>query len=370
VNDKASHRFFVLLSGIRSALRGMWKKIGIGVLLALLVIGVWQRELVSYGFMQGRGQLRILLNTEPVDDVLADPAFPDSVKNKIELIQEIKRFAIDSIGLDPSGSYESFYDQHGKPILWVITAAEPYKLAAKQWHFPIIGTFSYKGFFEKDRADEQVNELKQAGWDTRVGEVSAWSTLGFLKDPILSSMLERPPGSLAELIIHELTHGTLFVKNSLEYNENLADFVGEYGALRFLAFKYGKTSAEYRNYLAAKAFYDRYDEHILRGTQTLDSLYGSFKPTTPVAVKDSLKWQTIRQIVVSSDTIRDERTTATRRSVKKRSLSKLNLPNNAYFIGYLTYRKQQNRFRDEFVTRFHSDFKKYLTYLKKTYPSL
>jgi len=83
-----------------------------------------------------------------------------------------------------------------------------------------------------------------------------------------------------------------------------------------------------------------------------------------------LKWQTIRQIVVSSDTLTDERSKDPVRSLKKRRLDKLNLPNNAYFIGYLTYRKQQNRFRKEFDTKFGGDFNRYLTYLKQTYPSL
>jgi predicted aminopeptidase len=347
----------------------MGKKITLGSIGLLLILVAWQWELVSYGWMQAKGQLTILWNTKPIADVLADPAYPDSLKQKIKLIQEIKRFSIDSLGLDPSGSYESFYNQQGKPILWVITAAQPYQLVARQWHFPILGIFSYKGFFEKDRADQQLAELKKEGLDTRVGEVSAWSTLGFLNDPILSSFLARSEGSLAELIIHELTHGTLFVKNSLEYNENLADFVGEYGATRFLAQKYGQTSVQYRDYEGAKAFYGRYDEHVLAGTQVLDSLYKSFKPTTPVAIKDSLKWQTIRQIVISADTIRDERSQPRVRSIKKGRLEKLNLPNNAYFIGYLTYRKQQNRFRQEFDRQFNGDFTRYLTYLKQTYPS-
>lgn len=348
----------------------MLKKIALIIIGVLAVLVVWQWELVRYGWMQARGQLRILWNTKPVAEVLADPAYPDSLKQKIELIQEIKHFAIDSLGLDKSGSYESFYDQHGKPILWVITAAEAYQLIGKQWNFPIIGTFSYKGFFEKDWADSTVAQLKREGWDTRTGEVSAWSTLGFLNDPILSSFLDRSEGSLAELIIHELTHGTLFVKNSLEYNENLADFVGEYGAQRFLAQKYGMKSVPYQNYMSTKAFNDRYDDHILRGTRTLDSLYKTFKPATPVTVKDSLKWNTIRQIVITIDTIRNEHSQSLVRSVKKRRLNKLNLPNNAYFIGYLTYRKQQNRFREEFDRKFGGDFKRYLTYLKQTYPSL
>ncbi|GAB3490832.1 aminopeptidase [Spirosoma knui] len=348
----------------------MGKKIALIVVGVLVVLGVWQWELVSYGYMQAKGQLRIMLNTQPVAEVLADPAYPDSLKQKIELIREIKRFAIDSLELNPSGSYESFHDLKGKPLMWMLIGSEKYRLIPVEYSFPILGTFSYKGFFDYDRLTEADSLLQKQGYDTRINEVAAYSTLGFFKEPILSNMLSRTEGSLAELIIHELTHGTLFVKDNLEYNENLADFVGEYGALRFMAAKYGPKSEPYRNYLATKAFYERYDDHILRGTQTLDSLYRSFKPQTPVAVKDTLKWQTIRQIVTSSDTITDERRESGKRLLRKRRLDKRNLPNNAYFIGYLTYRKQQNRFRQEFESRFTSDFKRYFTYLKETYPSL
>ncbi|TAE26887.1 MAG: aminopeptidase [Cytophagales bacterium] len=345
----------------------MVKKIALVFVIVLIALGIWQRELFSYGWMQAKGQARILFNTEPVEVVLSNPAVPDSVKRKIELIREIKRFAIDSVGLNSSGSYERYYDQEGKPILWVITAAPPYELKAKEWNFPVLGQFSYKGFFEKDRADTAVAELKRSGLDTRIGEVSAWSTLGFLNDPILSSMTERDPGSLAELIIHELTHGTLFIKNSLEYNENLADFVGEYGALRFLAHRYGPNSTEYRDYLASKLFYERYDEHVLRGARKLDSLYRSFKPSASVEIKERAKWLVIEQIVASADTLDDERSQPLKR---KRRWNKLNLPNNAYFVGYLTYRKQQNNFRQEFEKQFGGNFSRYLSYLKKTYPSL
>ena len=345
----------------------MFKRIGLGVLVLIGLLALWQHELVSYGWMQARGQLRVLANTKPVAEVLTDPAYPDSLKAKIRLIQAIKQFAVDSLGLNPSKNYTTFYDQYGKPILWVVTASEPYQLKARVWDFPILGQFSYKGFFEKDRADTLVHELQREGLDTRIGEVSAWSTLGFLKDPILSSMLDRSEGQLAELIIHELTHGTLFIKNSLEYNENLADFVGEYGALRFLKARHGLTSEPYKNYLDTKLFYERYDEHILRGTRQLDSLYRTFKPTSAVGINDSLKWKLIGRIVSTADTLTGYGPT---RSIKKRRLNKLNLPNNAYFIGYLTYRKQQNQFRTEFERRFHGNFTQYLTYLKQTYPSL
>jgi predicted aminopeptidase len=285
----------------------MKRRIFLGLLLILLALGVWQRELVSYGYMQAKGQLNIMFNTRPVTELLADPTYPDSLKGKIRLIQEIKQFAQDSLGLDPSENFTTYHDQQGKPLMWVLVGSDRYALKPVDYEIPLLGTFSYKGFFDRKRLLSADSSLQRAGYDTRINEVAAYSTLGFFRDPILSSMLKRTEGSLAELIIHELTHGTLFIKDELEYNENLADFVGEYGADRFMAQKYGRESVPYRNYLATKAFYDRFDEHILRGTKQLDSVYSVFKPSTPVPVKETMKWKTIETIMTTSDTLTDDR---------------------------------------------------------------
>lgn len=345
----------------------MKRRIFLSLLLLLLALGIWQHELVSYGYMQAKGQLHIMLNTRPVAEVLADPTYPDSLKTQIRLIQEIKRFAQDSLGLDPSANFTTFHDQQGKPLMWMLVGSDRYALKPVEYAIPLLGTFTYKGFFDRERLLLADSLLQQQGYDTRINEVAAYSTLGFFKDPILSSMLKRTEGSLAELIIHELTHGTLFIKDQLEYNENLADFVGEYGAERFMAQKYGRGSGPFRNYLAAKAYWERYDDHVLRGTQKLDSLYKILKPSTPVAIKERAKWKTIETIIATTDTLPDARLN---HSGKRRVWTKTDLPNNAYFVGFLTYRKQQNRFKTEFVTQFNGDFARYLTYLKHTYPSL
>jgi predicted aminopeptidase len=332
---------------------------------------VWNHALVGYGWMLARGQARILLNTRPVPEVLADPAVPDSVKAGIRLIQEIKQFSVDSLGLRPSNNYTTYHDLGGRPLMWLLTGSDRYRLRAVENVVPILGRFPYKGFYDREPLLEADTLLRQQGYDTRIGQAAGYSTLGILRDPILSSMIEYEVGWLSELIIHELTHGTLFVRDKIEFNENLADFVGEYGAKRFLAHKYGPASAEYRNYLAGKAFRERRDEHILRGTARLNRLYDSFKPTTPDPVKERRKWTLIGQIITSMDTLTDDRTgRRANPTVKNRVMDKLNLPNNAYFVGYLTYRKQQNRFRAEFETRFGGDFGRYLAYLKQTYPTV
>ncbi len=336
--------------------------VGLMLIIAFLT---YNYDSTIYAYRQAKGQLKIIFNTRPVTEVLVDKNFPDSLKNKIRLIQEIKQFAVDSLGLNSSENYTTFYDQHQKPILWVMTACPPFELKAKKWHFPIVGTFSYKGHFEKNIADDEISELKKQGFDTQLNEVSAWSTLGYLKDPILSSMLEKSEGRLAALIIHELTHGTLFVKNNLEFNENLADFVGDYGAIRFLKAKFGVNSKELERYQFSKKYNDAYSQHLVRGAKVLDSLYKSFSVKTPIIDKKNQKFKLIKQILNAADTLLAGNFQKKYISRKKWAINDNNLPNNAYFIGYLTYQSKQNQFKKEFESKFNLDFDKYLKYLKQ-----
>lgn len=343
--------------------RAVFRRIFLGFLLLLFVCILWQYRLVEYGISQAQGQLNVVWNARPLEEYLKDPAFPDSLKQKLLLIQEIRRYAVDSLGINPSDNYTTVFNQQGKPILWVVTASPPYKLEAEEWRFPLIGSFSYKGFFEYARAKREEIGLKEKGLDTEIDEVSGWSTLGWFKDPILTNWLSRSEGQLANLIIHELTHGTLYVKNNVEYNENLASFVGDLGAKLFLTQKYGKDSKEYRRYEEGKIYREKYSEHILRGSSQLDSLYLTFQPQFSKPQKDTLKYQLIRQIIRSADTL-------TINGKPRPFKWDEPLPNNTYFLGYIRYRAKQNQFEEEFRTKFNSNFKKYLAYLKETYPSL
>ncbi|MBO0934726.1 aminopeptidase [Fibrella aquatilis] len=345
----------------------MKRRILLGVLLVVVGLGICQREVVSYGYMLVKGQFTMLYEARPVPDVLADAAVPDSVKTRIQLIQAIKQYAVDSLGLNQFKNFTTYYDQTGKPLTYMLIASDRYALKPLMHNYPIVGAFPYQGFFGLDNAKRADSLLRLQGYDTQIHLGAAYSTLGFFKDPILSSFLKYSEGRLAELIIHEMTHGTLFIKSSLEYNENLANFVGDYGADRYMAQKYGRTSSQYRDYVASNVYYEHYNDHVLRGTNRLDSLYKSFKPSTPVAVKDSLKWTLISQIVATTDTLPGRSANG---SAAKRVPSKKDLPNNAYFVSFLTYNKQQNRFKTEFVNQFGSDFPRYLAHLKQTYPSL
>jgi predicted aminopeptidase len=339
------------------------KKIFWGLFLLLLAALAWQYELLSYSLAQGYGQARILWQARPVAEVLADPAYPDSVKAKLRLIAEIKQFAEDSIGLKKSENYTTFFDQKGKPILWVLTACEPFQLVEKEWDFPLVGSFSYKGFFDQERAKAEQAKLDAQGLDTQVGTVSGWSTLGWFKDPVLSNFLRRSEGDLASLIIHELTHGTLFVKDSLHLNENLATFVGDQGAVMFLRHKYGPDSPQLRTFLADEHDRLRFTDHVMRGTRSLDSLYRSLPPGLPVAEKLARKQAQIAHIAHTLDTVQFQGT-------RYRGYFADFTPNNNFFMGYVRYEARQNEFEAQFNEKFGRDFGKYWQHLKSRYKSL
>ncbi|HEV7382612.1 MAG TPA: aminopeptidase, partial [Dyadobacter sp.] len=83
----------------------MVKRILVVLLCVVVITGIIYRDLLSYGWMQAKGQIGILMNVKDVSEVLADPTFPDSLKAQIRLIEEIKQFGVDSLGLSPSKNY-------------------------------------------------------------------------------------------------------------------------------------------------------------------------------------------------------------------------------------------------------------------------
>lgn len=336
------------------------KRILLAVTILIVAAALWQHELISYGLGQTKGQLLILWQAKPIAYFLEDEDFPSDLKKKILIIQEIRQYAIDSLGLNDTKNYTTLYDQKGNDILWNVSACEPYALKAYEWRFPMLGSFGYKGYFDREKAKMERNRLDSLGYDTQMYSVGAWSTLGWFKDPILSNMLYRSEGQLADLIIHELTHATVFVKDNLQFNENLASFVGHLGAISYLRSKYGDASEPLQNYLQNESDNIRYRQHMMRGAASLDSLYKSMAQL-PLQQKDSLKHWMIKQVIISLDTVSF--------SNKKRFDNYLTKepPNNANFMSYLRYHSDRDLLEADYLNNFNGDIKAYLLYIKEKY---
>jgi predicted aminopeptidase len=322
------------------------------ILLPAFLFCLFNADLVTYGLRMGKGQLSIVWGARDFEEVFADPAVSDSVKAKLHLIEEIKQFAYDSIGLKHSDNYTAFFDQKDQRLMYVVTGAEKYQLKPYTWSFPVVGEVPYKGFFDAGKAKEEYYRLKMQGYDADIGGASGWSTLGWFEDPVLSSMLERSEADLAELIIHELTHGTLFVKDSVEYNENLAQFVGVEGAKWYLHSKYGPGSNELHAYLTSIAEDEVKTKFMLQQAKFLDTLYRSFEPTLSEKEKLNLKkksfllfWDRARDLNLGAD-----------KNFPDRLLRRMVRSGNTMFLQYTRYQAKQDDFSEEF-SRCNNDLK-------------
>jgi predicted aminopeptidase len=335
----------------------MKRKIIFGIVLIILIISSLFFDLIIYGFNQAKGQLRVVWNARPIEEVMTDLNFPDSLKQKIRLIQEVRRYAIDSIGLVDSDNYTTFYDQEGKTLLWNLSAAEPFALEPKLWSFPILGSFPYKGFFNFEKAKEELSDLEEKGYDARIRPVGGWSTLGWFKDPILSIMLERSEGGLAELIIHELTHSTLFVKDNIEFNENLASFIGERGAVLFLSSKYGVSSDELLEYNNSEEDSRTFIRQMLLASSKLETLYSTFDELATDSIQIWKKHLLIDKITSSLDTIPFY-------NKSYNDIFKNGRPNNAYFMSYIRYHSSEDSLNHIFQNQFESNLSRFIRGMK------
>lgn len=193
----------------------------------------------GYLFHLGMGQVRILSGRRPIQEVLEDPAVSKETKEKLALIGEAKEYAQTHIGLAGSDTYTDYCQVPGPAVAYVLVASPALELRAYTWCFPVVGCMPYKGFFSLERARGEQERLDRKGLDTHLRRVSAYSTLGWFRDPVFSTMLADNPAGLIETVIHEMVHRTVFVRHKVEFNEGIATFVGQQGAIEFLEHRFG-----------------------------------------------------------------------------------------------------------------------------------
>jgi predicted aminopeptidase len=187
---------------------------------------------VSYYAQSVVGHATIMLAREPVDKVIKTA--DDSLKKKLIIAKEIKKFSVAELSLPDNKSYTSYVELKNSSPVWNVVAAKELSLMPKQWCYLVIGCASYRGYYSKQAADDYAKKLKARGYDVMVAGVGAYSTLGFFADPLTSAMFDRDDATLAELIFHELSHQKIYIKNNTRFNEAFATVVGEQGALLWL----------------------------------------------------------------------------------------------------------------------------------------
>ena len=184
---------------------------------------------LNYYTQAAQGQLELLSDARPIDDWLADPTTKTSLRHRLETARQIRLFAVQKMGLPDNGSYKNYAALKRQYVLWNVVATPELSLKPLQWCFPVAGCVNYRGYYNKADAQAYAKELREQGRDVEVGGVSAYSTLGWFSDPLISTFIHYPDAELARLIFHELAHQVVYVPGDSKFNESFASAVEQAG---------------------------------------------------------------------------------------------------------------------------------------------
>ena len=179
----------------------------------------------------------------------------------------------DCIGLKVGRAYTYYQDNGTRPVAFAVSAACRDRLEPYKWSYPVIGVYEAKGFFDRARAERQAEQLRSKGYDAAVGNVSGFSTIGVLPDPIRASNLRGDDFDLASLVFHELTHNTIFKRGDTRFNESMATFVGRAAAARYFDRTFGEGSPEAAAAKRKWADLEVIDSYVSDLCERLESLY-------------------------------------------------------------------------------------------------
>ena len=245
-------------------------KIGLLALTFCLLAGC---EHISFYNQAVKGHLGIMLSSQSVNVLLEDPETTQALREQLILTQKIVQHAETKLLLDADGKYERFVQLQGDYVVWNVFAAKPLDLRGQTWCYPVAGCAPYRGYYAQEDALAFADKYQHLGFETYVGGVSAYSTLGWFNDPLLSSFVDDQPFPLAELLFHELAHSKVWVPGSTAFNESFASFVGRQGAWEWSQTAMVSESNAFTKWLEQKTQWQIFKEFALQVKADLEKIY-------------------------------------------------------------------------------------------------
>jgi predicted aminopeptidase len=326
----------------------------LGALLLVLGLVLVLTPLGRYGLRAGYEEARILLARRPIAGVIADSTTPPPLRDRLRLVMRARRFAVDSLGLIAGESFTTYVQLDRDTLLLLLSAARRDRLEAYRWWFPIVGRLPYKGFFDPDQAHGERDRFQTLGFDTYLRPASAFSTLGWFDDPLLSTTVRGDTTRLVNTVIHELSHNTLFVAGNAEFSESFASFIGTRGAEAFFRSSGGPLAA-------ARVVADWQDDQALgsfweRTAASLDSAYAEHPGDSALRViaRDTVYARARRALVDSVG--------PTLRTVPRAWLERMQL-DNAALLARRVYSRQLDLFDSVYVREGH-DVRRAITVIR------
>lgn len=238
-----------------------------------------------YVLSVGTKYLSLEASARPVDKLLKDGSLDPETRSFLERSKAVRAFAVSRLGLRESRNYTTLADSGRGYIADVVQACAPDAFKRYLWSYPVVGRLPYKGFFDRASAQKEAAAFKAKGYDVLTREVDGFSTLGFLQDPLWTFMKRYSDADLSDLIIHELSHATVYRQGQQDFNEEVATFIGERGSLSYLAFAYGDPSPELSAEKARRRSSDAFVAFMRETAAELETVYAQGLPRDEVLAR-------------------------------------------------------------------------------------
>lgn len=245
--------------------------------------------------------MALMHSRQDVQAYLDDAPAGDALAARLRTARDVLRFAAGPLELPADDSYTSFAITGREAVVWNVVATPEFSLQPRRWCFLVTGCVPYRGYFHRADAQGLADRLAHKGFDVAVSGATAYSTLGWFKDPIPDTVLNLPDAQLAATLIHELAHRKLFVRGDTEFSESYATFVEAAGVARWLQAR-GRPDQErlWQDYLQAG---ERFDRLLMQTRDELATLYASGLP--PDAMRDGKQAAFARLAQRYRDSLRD-----------------------------------------------------------------
>lgn len=171
------------------------------------------------------GHLSLMMAGKPVPEVLDDQTTPPGLRQRLATAQAARTFATERLALPVGDAFTDYVDLDRPWVVVNVVATPEFSLQPHQWCYPVLGCQAYRGYFNLDDARAEQARLEARGFDTFVGGVTAYSTLGWFDDPLHTGFTRLPEARMVALMFHELAHRVVYIPGDTAFNESFATAV-------------------------------------------------------------------------------------------------------------------------------------------------